>query len=131
VKLSSKLLKNVDGLNAWAHTDSWTVRSSDGVGEAVSLYFQIADMDRDGIRYIPAAGSTVQVTFPHLDDDLEFSVAGTFPYADDRSIVKIDLTPSQVPASGAVRFALTEGAATKKWVVFQAVQVEKDNSECS
>jgi hypothetical protein len=133
VRLTSKFLKNVDSVNAWSYTDTWVVRSSDGVGEAVSLYFQIADVDRDGIRYIPIntpAAATIQATFPNLDDTEQFIINGTFPFADDRSIVKLDLLPSQVPASGAVRFSLSENGVTKQWVVFQAITVEKSNSEC-
>jgi len=130
VRLSAKILKNVDGLNAWAYTDQWTVRSNEGVGESVSLYFQLIDQDREDIRYVPAAGATAQVTFPNLDDDLILTLSATFPFPDDRSIMKIDLASTQVPASGAVKFSLVEGGATRSWSVQNAMRVEKTNSEC-
>jgi hypothetical protein len=130
VKLTSKTLKNVDGLNAWAYSENWVVRSNEGVGESVSLYFQIADLDRDGIRYVPTNAAVIQVTFPHLDDTQEFTVTGSFAFADDRSIIKVDLSADQVPASGAVRFTMTDGSLIRSWVVFAAVSVEKTNSEC-
>ena len=130
MRLSSKILKNVDGLNAWAYTDQWVIRSNDGVGESVSLYFQLVDQDREDIRYIPAAGATVQVKFPNLDDDQVITLNASFPFADDRSILRVDLAADQVPASGAVKFTLTEGGVTKSWSVMNAMRVEKTNSEC-
>lgn len=130
MRLSSKVLKNVDGLNAWAYTDQWIVRSTEGVGESVSLYFQLIDQDREDIRYMPSLSATAQVTFPHLDDAQVIAVTASFPFADDRSIMKIDLAADQVPASGAVKFSLTDGGVTKTWSVSNAMRVEKTNSEC-
>jgi hypothetical protein len=129
VKLSARVLKNVDGLNAWAHTDQWTIRETDGVGESVSLYYQIVDLDREDIRHIPSALAAAQVTFPNLDDDKVITLDASFPFADDRSIMKVDLSASQVPASGAVKFSLTDGGVTRTWSLQNAMRVEKTNSE--
>lgn len=129
MQLSAKMLKNIDSVNAWAYTENWTVHSDGATGENISLYFIIIDKDRENIRYIPASGATMQVTFPALDDTKVISVAATFPFADDRSIMKVDLLSTQVPSSGAVRFALTEASVLKSFRVDGAMSVEKLNSE--
>ena len=130
MKLSAKILKNVDSLNAWVVSESWTVRNNEGVGESISLYFQLVDLDREGIRYIAASGSTMQVTFPNLDDSLVITLTATNPFADDRSIWKVDLLSTQLPSSGNVKFSITESGSTRTFSVFNAMQIEKVNSEC-
>lgn len=129
MKLSVKTLTNVDGLNAFKYTENWTVHSDGATGENISLYFQIVDKDRENIRYIPSVSATMQVVFPALDDTKVISVAATFPFADDRSIMKVDLLSTQVPSSGAVRFVLTESSIVKSFRVDGAMSVEKLNSE--
>jgi len=128
VKLSAKILKNVDSVNAFQYTENWVVRSENGAGENTSLYFQLVDLDRDQLRYIPATGDSLIVTFPSIDDAAVIQVIASFPYSEDRSIMKIDLLSTQLPSSGAVRFALTESGNTKKFAVQAAIQVEMINS---
>jgi hypothetical protein len=126
--LSARALKNIDGLNAFQYTENWIIKSDGDVGETTSLYFQIIDKHRDGIRYIPGISATMNVTFPSLDDLLVITIAATFPFADDRSIMRVNLASNQVPYSGAVKFALIEGGITKSFVVYGFMQVEKLNA---
>lgn len=128
--LSAKMLKNVDSLNAWASTEQWVVRNNEGVGENVSLYFQLVDLDRESIRYIASTGATMQVTFPNLDDSLVITVNASNPFPEDRSIWKVDLLSTQMPSSGNVKFSITESGNTKTFSAFNAIQVQKVNSEC-
>jgi len=128
MRLSAKALKNVDSINAWSYTENWTVRSDGDSGETVSLYFQLVDLDRDSIRYIPSALATMSVTFPALDDLALITIAATVAFSDDRSIMKVDIASTQLPYSGAVRFALTDGGVTKSFVVYGFISVEKLNA---
>ena len=131
MRLSANPLKNVDGLNAFVVGESWVVRSNEGSGETVSLYFQIVDLDREGIRYIPGASATMQVTFPALDDEAVIIKDAAFPFVDDRSIMRIDMASNELPSSGAVKFALTEGGNTKIFTVYGMMQIEKaDAGSC-
>lgn len=126
--LSAKILKNVDSLNAWQHTTHWSVGRDGNLGEPATLYFQIVDMDRDGIRHIPSALATMTVTFPSLDDDLVMTKTASLAFADDRSIWKIELLATDLPSGGIVRFSLTDGGITRRWSVQNALRVNKVNS---
>lgn len=126
MRLSSRILKNVDTVNSFHTSEAWTVRVADGEGEAVSLYYQIIDLDRDGLRYMPQAGATAEVTFPSIDDDL--TVVATQPFPQDPSIWVIQLTADDVPSTGNVRFSLTESGTTRRWVALNSMQSEKINA---
>lgn len=118
--LSAKILKNIFGVNAFSYGTGWTIRAD----EPNSLYFQLVDKDQADLRYMPAALATLNVTFPALPGDSAIVVAATQPFAQDSSIWKVDLTNLQVPGSGAVVFALTEGATTRTFSVQNAISVE-------
>lgn len=128
MRLSAKSLKNVENLNTFAYTNQWTVRQDGMSGEEQSIYFQLVDLDKDGIRYMPQASATVKVTFPELDETTAVVKTASNPFADDRSIFKIDLTVSDVIASGNVIFEITEGGKVKKFSVTNMVTVELLNA---
>lgn len=126
--LSSKILKNVDGLNSWQHADSWTLGRDGEQGEPATLYFQLVDQDRESIRYIPSNTATLQVTFPSLNDDLILTKTAQIAFVDDRSIWKVDILATDLPNGGVVRFALTDGGVTRRWSVTGALKINKVNA---
>lgn len=126
--LSSKILKNVDSLNAWQTSENWSLGRDGDLGEPATLYFQIVDLDRNGIRHIPSNAATMQVTFPSLNDDLTLTKTAEIAFVDDRSIWKVDILATDLPSGGVVRFALTDGGVTRRWSVTGALKVNKVNS---
>lgn len=120
MRLTSKIIKNYVNLNAWEYSDMAYVRE----GEANTVYFQLVDLDR-GIRYLsPESTLSINVVFPSIRSDRVFTVAATQVSPDDKSIWKVFLTPTQLPASGPMKFEFTENAAVKKWVVYHTLSVE-------
>lgn len=128
MRLSAKSLKNVENLNTFQYTNQWIVRQDGNSGEEQSLYFQLVDLDKDGIRYMPEVGAVVVVTFPDLDQSVQAVKTATNPFADDKSIFKIDLTVLDIIASGNVKFQITEGNKIKKFSVTNMVTVELLNA---
>lgn len=121
MRLSCKFLKNVADVNNFQYADQWDIAE----GSAQELYFQVIDKNKEDLRYISQAGSfDIDVTFLDIDTDAEIVITATKPFADDKSIFKVDLTVDQVPNSGAVKFALTEDGVTKTFKVDQAIVVE-------
>jgi hypothetical protein len=87
-------------------------------GDPVDLYFQLFDEDKNlstksyespGLRYIPQALSTLQVTFRNLDDTKNVVRYASQPFAQDLSIWKISVLATD-PIRGTVncKFVLTE-----------------------
>lgn len=118
--LSAKILKSVCGVNMFGYATNWTIRAN----EPNSLYFQLVDLDQAGIRYMPAAGSSINVTFPALPSASAIVVAASQPFPLDPSIWEVDLTNLQVPGSGNVIFSLTENSTVRTFSVMNAISVE-------
>lgn len=129
MRLSAKTLKNVDNLNSWAYSENWVVRQNGLTGEADTLYFQITDLDRDGIRYMPSNSASMSVFFQSLDDagDITKTAVMAFP-SDDRSIWKIILSATDLPNSGNVIFSLTDGGNTYSFNITNGLSVELVNA---
>lgn len=127
MQLSSKLVKNLESVNSWAYTDSWTIGRDGSSGEAATFAFQIVDLDREGIRYVPSAQATLEIIFPSLNNETVLTKVASFPYADDRSLWTVSLLSTDLPQSGVVRFSLTDGGVTRRWSVTQALRVNKVN----
>lgn len=120
MRLSCKFLKNVADVNNFQYTDQWDIAE----GSAQELYFQVIDKNKEDLRYMSQANVfSVDVTFLDIDTDEEIVITATKPFADDKSIFKVDLTVDQIPNSGAVKFALTEDGTTKTFKVDQAIVV--------
>lgn len=128
MRLSAKTLKNVDNLNSWAYSENWVVRQNGNVGEADTLYFQIVDLDRAGIRYIPSNTATMSVFFQSLDDTMDITKTATVAFSDDRSIWKIILSATDLPNSGNVIFSLTDGGNTYSFNITNGLSVELVNA---
>lgn len=128
MKLSVKFLKNVYDVNSFQYTDQWDIAE----GSAQELYFQVIDKNKEDLRYMSqAAVFSVDVTFLDIETDAEIIVTATSPFADDKSIFKVELTDAQVPNSGAVKFTLSEDGVDKQFKVEQAIVVDLlDNGGC-
>ena len=135
MRLSAKILKNVNNVNSWTYTN----QSFMSEGQANTLYLQLVDLDMSTsvdseklvafpqypIRYISQATTlTTSVTFQSLDDSLEFSISGTQPYAQDRSIWKFDLSASQIPSGGYIKVNIAEDSVVKSFLVKNAIEVD-------
>jgi hypothetical protein len=122
MKLSAKLLKNVANVNCFP----FAVERDIAEGSAQRLYFQIVDKLKDDLRYLSQALviDEVKVTFLSIDDATEIVKTATQAWSDDKSIWYIDLTASEVPNSGAVKFSITEDGAQTQFKVDQAIVVE-------
>lgn len=135
MRLSAKIIKNVNSVNSWTYTN----QSYMAEGQPNTLYLQLVDLDistspepekslafpQFPMRYISQATTlTSSVTFQSIDDSAEFSISGTQPFAQDKSIWKFDLGASQVPASGYIKVSIIEDSVTKSFVVKNAITVE-------
>jgi hypothetical protein len=112
MKLTAKALQNVDSVNAFKYSSQ--VEGFEG--QPNDLYFQLFDEHR-GLRYIPASGSSLKVTFQNVDTSLNYDKVATNPFADDRSIFKISLASTETFSTGGLKFVLTEGGIDKPFYV--------------
>lgn len=129
MRLSAKVIKNYANINNFDYGSEWNHRA----GDPNTLYFQVVDLDKDGQRFMLglAGPASINVTFPSIDDDAELTIAATQVDAADSSIWKIDLTDTQIPASGNVRFAVTDNAVIRKFGVLGLISVEHPDNDGS
>lgn len=133
MRLNAKILKNVAGVNNWAYANQASVQE----GQANEIYFQIVDWDQipgtdksialpdAPLRYIPQGTVvTLSASFPSIDSAQEFSVVGTQPFPDDKSIWKVTLLSNQVPKSGNFKIKLTEDGNSKNILAKNALSVD-------
>lgn len=124
MRLSAKLIKNFVDINHFNYATEWNARQN----EPNTFYFQLVDLDQDGLRYLPIDASySVTVTFPALNVTNVLEKSATQASALDRSVWKVDLADTEVPSSGNVQFKLVEGSVTRRFSVLQALVVEKLN----
>lgn len=62
-------------------------------GSDLKIVMQLIQVEK-GIRYIPAVGATVDFTLKNSDNTTIVKSA-TFPFAEDRSIIQIELTDTE------------------------------------
>jgi hypothetical protein len=128
MKLSAKFLKNVSNINTFQYTNQWDISE----GSANRLYFQIIDKLKEDLRFMTQATLySVSVTFLSIDSNSEITKSAVQAFADDKSIWYIDLSASEVPNSGAVKFSITQDAVESKFKVEQAIVVDLlENGGC-
>ena len=136
MRLSAKPIVNYANINNMDFGNQWIIRA----GDPNRLYFQLVDLDKvDNSackipqRYIPIATTppvVMQVTFPSLDDATQI-VATAVQSTQDNSVFYVDLSPSQIPGSGAVQFALTVDGATRRFGVTGMMSVEYPDNDGS
>jgi hypothetical protein len=121
---TAKLLTNVGSVNLYDVVDQVSLRQ----GNPDSVYLRLWQSDKDD-RYIPATGASLTVNFLRSNSvgqtpvNQTVSVPATNPYADDRSIWRVDLTNLQVNSiiSGRIQFLLVENAVGKLFFVKEAI----------
>jgi hypothetical protein len=124
VRLSAQILKNFQNVNSFQKASEWTIR----LDEPNTLYFQLVDLDQDGLRYIPTGASpSVQVVFPAVNPNNVITKTATAVSTLDGSLWKVDLLSTEKPSSGNVQFILTEGGVVRRFVVMQGLIVEMFN----
>jgi len=122
MRISNVFLKNVDSYNDFTETENWYVQE----GQENVLYLRIVDLDRDGLRFIPDAGSEVEVTFTNIEDgEPDIVKTASIEYEpEDRSIFKLTLDNDEIPASGNVKFKLTHNTKEYYWMKTGGVTVQ-------
>lgn len=136
MRLNVKILKNVANVNNWQYANQAAVQQ----GQANEIYVQLVDNDmipsaEKSIvlpdypnRYVPQGTVvTLQATFPSINDADQFSVYGTQPFSDDKSIWKFTLTANQLPRSGNMKLVLTEDGNPKNIVASNAISTSLNN----
>lgn len=114
MKFSAIPLINVSGVNNFSYSTQIEYTS----GDATDIYLQLTDLEKNlaqrawnpaGLRYIPPALSTLQITIRNIDTSKEFTRYGSQPFSQDGSIWKFSLLPTD-PVSGtlSIKLVLTE-----------------------
>lgn len=135
MRLSAKTVINYGNINNFDFANQWMVRA----GDPNSLYFQLVDLDKVDntpckapLRYIPQnAPIVVTVTFPSIDDATQIVATASPVDASDGSLWRVDLTPAQIPGSGAVQFAISENGVIRRFGVLSMITVEFPDSDGS
>jgi hypothetical protein len=121
MRLSAKPIKNFANINNFDQATEWNIRK----GEENVLYFQLVDLDKDSLRYMPLDPAYgVQVTFPALNSAGTIVKAAVQANVHDRSIWQVTILSNENPSSGSVQFSLTEGSSTKRFYVLDMAIVE-------
>ena len=99
--LSARPLRDVADVNHFRIADQWQFSQ----GDSAPLYLQLIDKSLDLAeeggkppfrRYVPQAGSSLQITFESLDLAKRIIRYATQPFPQDGSIWKITLLPSDI-----------------------------------
>ena len=128
MRLSSKILKNVENVNSFETDTTWYVSQEGAVGENKILYFQLIDKNKNGLRYIPSETATVKVRFSNLEEELVIVKNASIAFGADRSIWRVDLMQEDLVSGGNVAFEIDDNGIKTKWFVVGALTVEKINS---
>ena len=136
MRLNAKILKNVADVNNWQYATQASVQE----GQSNEIYLQLVDFDKvpgndkstvlpeNPLRYISqAAVAALEASFSSIDTAQEFTVIGTQPFADDKSIWKLILLPTQLPKSGNFKLKLTEDGNMKSILVKNSLIVDLIN----
>ena len=91
-------------------------------GSAFDMVVRIHDSDK-GIRYIPDVAATTEITLLK-SDGTDFTIAGSFPFPNDRSIVKFIISAVQSAdlIGQNLTLKITEGANESFAVLKNGVQ---------
>jgi len=118
MKLSAIFLDNVIDINNYEEKSQIELFE----GQIGSIYIQLKNSN--GVRYVPQGSYSLSADFPSIDDLQYLTLTASQPFADDKSIFKIDFPSTSLPKSGAIIVRLTEGAVVKSILVDQAITVQ-------
>jgi hypothetical protein len=132
MRLSCSFVVNYANVNQFSYQDQWKMRA----GDPVMLYFQLIDLDQNGLRYLSGIGSTNQpysviVTISSIDQSkvLQFTAIQADP--NDSSLWKIVVAPTQIPSSGNVVFAVIQGNNRNTFKKMNGIAVELPGNDGS
>ncbi len=118
MQLSLRFLIDVSSVNSYEQVPSVEITS----GDSQTVYFQLVDAGLDrpeqgfspaGRRYIPPAGSTLEVTFVNVNDAKKVVRAAAQPYSTDGSIWSIPILSSDpIKGTSAMNLVLKEPGRT-------------------
>jgi hypothetical protein len=106
MQLKVTVLDDVEDANDYRYATE--IQST--AGDPVDLFFQLSDATKNlashgfnpsGLRYMPAAGSTLKVTFLNINTRKQFARFATQPFVQDPSIWKVPVLATD-PVSGTV-----------------------------
>jgi hypothetical protein len=132
--ISVRILDAVGGQNIFGYTTELKM----AYGDTTYLYLQLFDpainpasegFNPGGLRYIPATGATMNVTFLSLDATKQFSRAATNPFAGDTSIFRVSILATD-PLIGTVslKIVLNESSVLKTVNIPAALSVSNFGS---
>jgi len=128
--LGGRMLKNVQNVNSWEVANEVKLRE----GNAATVYFQITDeeqasdlMNGFGLRYMPASGSTMNVTISSINSANVLNKIATQPFPQDSSIWQFNILSTDKVAQGNLMFSLTENGIIKTGVIAKAVILQSLN----
>lgn len=135
-RISAKPIVNYASINSFTFANHWIIRA----GDPNTLYFQLVDLDmvdstpcKAALRYMATTTGpdpiVITVTFPSIDDATQITATAS-PTADS-SVWSVSLTPSQIPGSGAVQFAINDNGVIRRFGVMQMISVEYPDSDGS
>jgi hypothetical protein len=107
--LALRLLTNVNNVNDYDRVA--VVSFNNGVND--TIYFQLVQPGREGLRYVPASGATLTVTVWNIDDAKKVTRAASQPFlaTGDASIWSVPiLNTDPIAGTPALQVVLTEGA---------------------
>src|SRR4051812_12653488 len=117
--LSARFLNDVSSVNSFEMATAAEIYA----GDAQTVYMQLIDASLDrsdqsfnpaGRRYMPPAGSTLQVTFLNVDDAKTVVRTASQPFAQDPSIWSIPiLSTDPLAGTAAMNLVLTEPGPRK------------------
>lgn len=139
MRLSAVPLINFQSVNSFCPANQWIIRNC----ETNTLYFQLIDLDQTCMpsllgqspvpqRYIAGVGvqnqpATMIVTFSSIDSTQVNQITAV-QNPNDGSIWSVTINANQCVFGGAVKFSLTEGTATRNFLVINVLCVEQLNS---
>lgn len=116
------------GLNSYSYADQAEINA----GSSATVYLQLVDLSKplcqDGngscfLRYIPTAGSNLQIDLDSIDDDNKVTVYPT-ALSGDPSIYSFDILPSYQIGSANIHLTLTgPDGSVKTGVVIEGLKV--------
>jgi hypothetical protein len=110
MKFSAIPLIDAQGVNDYVYSQQVEFTA----GDSADIYLQMTDLDKNlaqhgyypaGLRYVPATGSTLQITIKSIDVNQTFIRYATQPFTQDPSIWMFSILPTD-PIGGTVNITL-------------------------
>ena len=128
--LSCRILEDVADVNHFRYASE--VRFTEGDG--ADIFFQLIDSSQDrndqgfnpsGRRYAPAAGATLQIVVDTLNDAKKVTRYATQPFANEPSIWKLTLLPTDaIRGTASLRLLLTEGVKVTRGSAIGVIAID-------